>query len=260
MPLTFDKPPLDEVAISCAFLPREDLLVPHIGAFWDLVRDRYPKAQHAAPIIETGPDQWQYTPLPLPRVWLINDDTGYLIQIQQDRLIVNWRERASGRPYVRFANVLLEYRRVLDLFSRHVEAHTGRPVQATHYQLTYINVIEKGNGWSSIEDLHRVFPHMPWDSKDRFLPVPEDIAWRGNFRLPDGLGTMTANFLPGVKKSNQVPVYKFELIASSGAARGSPPDFNVWIEVAHEFIVRGFKDLTSKEMHVNHWLLQQEQS
>jgi hypothetical protein len=255
MDLTFDRPPLNEVSLGYTFLPRTDLLIPHLGRFWGEIADHYPNCQHAAPIIDNPGDQPGVLEWPLPRIWLLNESTGFLIQLQQDRFYCNWRDIGTGAPYVRFAAIRAEFDRVDALFRAYVERATGVAIKQMAYALTYVNLLKSGDGWTDVSDLPRVFPDLAWNRGDRFLPLPSHLAWNAEFPLPVGFGTLKASVLPAKLKADGRPILKFELTANSGSLGGRELEFSRWVETAHHWIVHAFKDLTGSEMHNDHWAL-----
>jgi hypothetical protein len=127
--------------------------------------------------------------------------------------------------------------------------------------LTYVNVIKVGEGWSSTGDISDVFPDFTWrgKGKERFLPAPSLMSWRLDFPLPGGLGNLSTNVQPAKLARDGEPILKFELAANSGSLGGKDIEFNDWAPVAHEWIVRAFKDLTSSKMHDKLWMLEKEE-
>ena len=258
MALTFQKPPLNEVALGYSFLPRPDLLIPHLGRFWAEIDSAYPSCQHAAPIIDNADaDAAAFGDLPLPRIWFTSKDGTRLVQLQQDRLIFNWRDTGSGEPYERFPAVQAEFERVDDLFRAYVERLSGEAIHPAMYSLTYVNMIKQGDGWSTFEDVGRVFPDLQWRAESRFLPTPSEIAWKASFALPNGFGRLTAHVQPAKLVRDSQPVLKFELTANSGSLGGRAIDRREWIDLAHNWVIQSFKDLTGNEMHQNFWLLEE---
>lgn len=257
MDLTFKNAPLNEVALGYTFLARPDLLIPHIGKFWTEIDDQYPKCQHAPAIFESS-DQAAFADLPLPRVWFISDDDTRLVQIQQDRLTFNWRDRGTGQPYIRFPAIQEEFLRIDDLFRKFVLKETGLPISPSAYNLTYVNIIKRGDGWTSYEDIHRVLPDMRWQGSGRFLRPPNHMEWKAVFPLPDEMGTLTASVQPAKLIKDLSPILKFDLTAKSESLGGKEVLLNKWIQIAHTSVVQGFRDLTGEEMHEKFWLLERE--
>ena len=252
MAISFKKPPLSEVALGYTFLPRPDLLIPHLGLFWGDVRDAYPGCQHATPIID-NPEFELVSDLPLPRVWLTSGDNARLIQLQQDRLLFNWRDSGDGTPYIRFPSIRQEFERVDALFKAHVHKLTSVALHPTSYTLTYVNLIRSGEGWSSMGDLGEIFPDLTWRSESRFLPRPTEMAWKSTFPLPDGFGSLTAHIQPGKLVRTEAPILKLELNASSGSLGGKVLDMREWVTLAHDWITQAFKDLTSTHIQEKNW-------
>src|SRR5688572_27284950 len=99
----YKNPPVVEVVLSVQFDPLNRLNVAHIGLLWSKFKDRLPlttERQPIAPIFETFglPTALQIETtftqrVPIPRVWFFNQETTDLIQIQQDRLLRNWRKK-----------------------------------------------------------------------------------------------------------------------------------------------------------------------
>lgn len=262
MAITFKKPPLSEVALGYTFLHRPDFLIPHIGSFWTKVKDNYPTVRHAQPVLDS-PEAGPFQELPLPRVWFISEDGARLIQVQQDRLIFNWRDQlvsgsTANTPYVRYPAIKAEFDRVDRLFREHIQDMTSVPVQPATYTMTYVNFLRHGEGFSSLGDIAEVFPDFSWNASDRFLPAPSLVALRLEFPLPREFGKLSVSVTPGKVSAENEPILKFELNANSGSLGGKSVDFNVWCEVAHEWIVRAFKDLTSAKMHSEYWVLERE--
>ena len=255
MAVSFKKPPINEVALGYTFLVRPDLLIPHLGRFWAEIIDAYPNCQHAPPIFD-GPDLGVLGDLPLPRIWFVSADNTRLVQLQQDRLIFNWRDVGEDRSYVRFPAIRAEFERVRDLFQKYVASVTDQPIVATGYSLAYVNIIRRTENWSSFGDVSVVFPDLLWRGENRFLPRPIEQVWKAKFSLPNDFGTILADVQPAKLVKGNDAILKFELTALSGSVGGRSIDFGEWVQVAHDWIVRSFKDLTGGEMHSKVWLLE----
>lgn len=258
MSVSFKKPPINEVALGYTFLGRPDLLIPHLGRFWAELEGAYPNCQHAAPILDDS-EQVSFTELLLPRIWFTSADSSKLVQLQQDRLIFNWREVGLGEPYCRFPAIRAEFHRVRKLFEDYVARVTGIPILPAGYNLTYVNVIKVGDGAKLFQNIGMVFPDFAWNGRPgRFLPPPSSLGWSGTFSLPDNFGTFVAEIQPGKLTKTNEPIIKFELRAGSGSLGGKTIDFDQWIDVAHTWVIHAFKDLTSEEMQSKVWFLENE--
>jgi uncharacterized protein (TIGR04255 family) len=249
MTITFDDPPLNEVALGRVFLPRPDFLIPHFGAFWELVRQDFPKVGHAPPIIGAHSDEIatvEVLPLPLPRVWLLSNDSVNLIQLQQDRFHFNWRKAADDVCYPRFGAVQQNCSRLWNLFERFVVDRTGQPLQLVHSELTYVNLIDVAPCESPFAAAERVLRNPVWTDCERFLPRPVSFSHSYNFEVPDNVGILKVSTL-SVNKRDGGKALRLELTVQSKQPEHLP--FDQWSKKAHDFLVAAFKDLTAIQMH-----------
>jgi len=183
---------------------------------------------------------------------------GYGLQVLTALDLFNWRDTDVGVEYVRFPKVKEEFDRVDSLFRNYVNKVTGVPVHPASYSLTYVNIIKQGEGWSKFDDISDVFPDFAWRGGDRFLPPPSQISCKLDFTLPNGMGNLSAHLQPAKLTKENVPILRFELVATSGSLSGKEISLNDWASVAHEWIVQAFKDLSSPSMHNKFWLIEKE--
>ena len=249
--VTFERPPLNEVVLGQTFFPRPDFLIPHIGEFSARLRDRYTKAQHAQIVLGEGE-----TPVQdsngnwIPRVWLISSDDTWLVQIQQDRLYVNWRQAGATSSYVRFPAIKAEFDRVWAILNDVVLTTTGAALQPQRLELSYTNIIPSGDAWKTVPDLRNVLKDFQWKDGARSLPAPSRYSSQLEFQLPQHETSMVVRSDIGKRTSDGLGILRVELRVT-GSAQGTSLD--EWVEAAHQHIVHGFKDLTTTEMHEKHW-------
>jgi hypothetical protein len=257
MTITFAKPPINEVVIGIAFLPRQDFLVPHFGQFWAQIRGQYPKVAHAAPIFTAGSQLVQdaVSGTWLPRVWLVSDDDSRLVQLQQDQLYVNWRQTEEAKPYPRFPVIRDEFNRVWDLFCKFLQKEMGAGPQPVRLEVSYINVIPQGEGWASVVDFGGVLRDFKWHPGQRYLPAPLRYAANFEFEMDKGI-TLAAKTAMGRRLPDNNEVLRLELVAKSVIS--GEFDMSSLVERAHDIIVNAFKDLTTDAMHRDPWQLQEQ--
>lgn len=247
MTITFDEPPLNEVALGRVFLPRPDFLVPYFGAFWELVKGEFPKVGHAPPIFEQSAESpLEVLDLPLPRVWLMSDDLTRLIQLQQNRFHYNWRRATEDIRYPRFPAVQSDCIRLWERFEQFVSELTGQPLQLKYSELTYVNLIDMEPSESPFAAAERVLLDSAWTDTSRFLPRPSGFSHSYSFDVPDGLGALNVSTV-SVSKRDGGKALKLELTVRSGQQESM--SFEEWSSKAHDFLVAAFKDLTAPRMH-----------
>ncbi len=239
------------------FKPLKALLAPHLGLFWNSIRSEFPTCREVEPLVPViesldpaalEPSQELSLPL-MPRVWFISKDSNGIVQIQRDRLLQNWRKVRPTDEYPHYTQVKEDFKKHLAAFSSFLAQNQLGSVELEQQELTYINHIHRGAGWETMSDLPKVFPDFSWRPGLRFLPEPEGIHWRTTFVLPERVGRLHVTIQNATQRSDGMPLFLVEL-----TVRGIPKDKSVetmwqWFDLAREWIVRGFTDLTGQEMH-----------
>ncbi|WP_425616035.1 TIGR04255 family protein [Anatilimnocola sp. NA78] len=168
--ITYGQPPLVEVAMSVQFAPPKGFHLGHFGVLWSLMRGDYTQAKATQPIIPIPDDfgnkgPWLPQTLRLAlidspecRLQMNSTDERWMCQVQQDRLVVNWRMREGEYPrydatWVRFKHA---WSVLHQLFKEH-ELEAARPLI---WELTYVNRIPAGELWKSPNDWPKVVPGL----------------------------------------------------------------------------------------------------
>ncbi len=121
-------------------------------------------------------------------------------------------------------------------------------------QLAYINTIPKGQGWETIADIQKILPDLCWrDRDDRFLPPLQNLYWQGGVDLPEESGQLSIKLQNAIQKAGDTPVFRLEIVAQGIGKDRSISDIWSWFDLAHKWIVRGFADLTDREVQIEHW-------
>lgn len=239
---SYVRPPLTEVACGVQFSPLP-LQTRHIGQFWTELREEYPLTQDAPPIPEVtdSPGINIMTLPPLRRVFIATKTTDYVMQVQEARFHHNWR-LTPGLQYPRFETVFSRFIQAWGRFSEFVKRQTMPEPKPNRYELTYINELE-ALGTIPVERAVKLFDWRQLNTK--FLPEPRtsNVSWA--FPLPDGKGEMNVSTNRLTRPDGRTAVVL--TLACSGPAEKFSLD--EWFGTAHEWIVRGFTDLTTEEAH-----------
>jgi uncharacterized protein (TIGR04255 family) len=257
----YEKPPVTEVVCSVLFESIETLLTPHIGLLWEKFQPDYPLCEDApplAPAIELfNPSieaKFQFTNVPpLPRVWFIRSDQTGIIQIQRDRFIHNWRKVRTEDEYLRYEKIIELFQDYLSSFNSFLNETNLGQIEPRQYELAYINQIPQGQGWDTIEDIGNIFPDFAWRAgMQRFLNDPKAISWSTSFNLPNEIGRLHAAVNQGMDINNK-PVLSFELIVRGIGKDKTNKSIKDWFDMAHEWIVYSFADLTGEKVQTDIW-------
>jgi len=251
---SYKNPPVEEVACGCVFEPLEQLKLPHIGLLWQQFRKDLPTVEHAPPIpTDTGDFVAdRATSLPWPRTWFINDAESRLVQFQPDRLYFNWRSREEEPDYPRYGEMIDGFAKYYELLEEFIAREGLGLVKPTVCELTYINHISQNQGWNDLSDMPKVFKDFCWTPQEgRFLPAPVNISWKAVFPLPNDTGVLFAKLGQAVRKNT--PLIVLELTARGIGKETTVSGMKDWFDMAREWIVKGFADLTSDEVQKTVW-------
>lgn len=150
-------PPVQEVAFTIGIDGAPGFTVLDLAALHALFEDDFPEFQEAHPLpsMVLGPPSSQTHTFTLgptpPRVWFISSDLRWLIQIQNDRIALNWRhvgDQPGQTPYPGFAQIQDRFFKVLARFTAWFADKWGQSPTFGIAELTYVDVIpmEKSPG------------------------------------------------------------------------------------------------------------------
>src|SRR6266446_8407421 len=129
----FDEPPVVETLLDVAFTPLAAWRIPHFGLFWQLIKSDYPQVEDQPPILlqrerfgeaadKPTTFEFQFLQQPEARCWFISNSQSQLIQLQNDRFILNWRKIPAEERYPHYdsirPNFEFEWSRFFDFLTR----------------------------------------------------------------------------------------------------------------------------------------------
>jgi uncharacterized protein (TIGR04255 family) len=254
----YERPPVAEVVCGITFHSLDSFLAPHLGLLWEAFRDDYPAISEQPPLqqlveVFEGPPRAQIqvsSMPPLPRTWFVSGDESKLIQVQRDRFLHNWKKVQPSDDYPRFTRVIEYFNDSFAVFQRFLSEENIGSLEPLQYELTYVNHLEKGEGWDSLEDIGDLFPDFAWRKGDgRFLPPAEGSRLHSTFLLPDRAGRLHVKIQHARRARDSAEIIVLDLTARGIGFAGSGLSMDDWFSMAREWIVRGFTDLTSTTMH-----------
>lgn len=247
----FKRPPVNEVALAVQFAPLD------VGA--------YGLAQLADDLSEVDPGHHnivERNPLPAlppkgghrgislqlvdspnpPLLWLLDQSGHRLIQLQRDRLVVNWRKLSPDEEYPSFAAILPRWEAAWSQLQSAAATQDAGEVVPNACEVSYFNAVD-----ISPEQTQDLVSAWSGTNSDGFLPPPIEARLSLRYPLPDGQGTLAIDLSPAVGPGGAVTLLRM-------TARGWPvePTENHVLDffhLAHEWIVRGFTSFTNPSMH-----------
>lgn len=253
----FERPPVTEVALGVEFTPLPVHAI-DLGSLWAGWRDEYPEVQEQPPLEPTR-DEAQgpvpvisFGPPPMNRHWFISRDRAQLLQVQQDRLIVNWRRISDGDVYPRYPSLRNTFRQrleELDLFAR-----TYGGLRITRAEVTYINDLsygadpgEEAHLASHLHDVVQLWGSVP----THHLGDPRQVRFAATFDIPDlaDSGILHVGVDP-THRLQEGKVTSLLTLTVRGRPRGeSPAEALTFLDEGRRHVVTSFTELTTQSMH-----------
>jgi uncharacterized protein (TIGR04255 family) len=284
--VSYEHPPVAEVVLAAQF-PPDTIDLEAYGRFAGEVSAELPRRsrQPVVPRNEEKFDERQAGvsfeirlegPTDLPRVVFESDDRQEVVQLQPHRLTLNWRAIVPGADYPRYPALRTRFRELMKLlFAALDDVGQDHPVELS--EVTYVNPIEfpgddaaDGVGRTH-PDLANIINRFQKRPASAFLPEAEDAHLQVRWRIPDAAGMPAGRLYlsvePGMRPSRLksaalatpdvpppglTPIYLVNLTARVMPNGGTVDRAMKALDVGHEWVVRGFDDLTTDEMH-RHW-------
>jgi uncharacterized protein (TIGR04255 family) len=267
--VSFEHPPVAEVALSVQF-PPDTVDVEALGLFGRAVRRELPVRQRqpiAPPMVET----FDLVPLPqtieihlegptsLPRTWFLSEDGVQLVQLQHDRMTMNWRELDRDVDYPRYVKLRERFEEILRHLTDALD-ELGQPHPVNLCEVTYVNPVDDETPRTPAAghpDLAKIINRLRTRPRDAFLPEAEDAQLQARWRIPAQElaredppgGRLYLSAAPGFKPPENAPIYLVNLTARVIPSHGDSANVLQALDVGHKWVVLGFKDLTTPRMH-----------
>ncbi len=260
----FDRPPVIEVVYGTQFKQLSGLQTPTLGLFWQKIRHDYPKFQEM-PVLGTvierfdseqmlpGPQVELLAGPPIPRVFFIDHTGNWVLQLQNDRFLHNWRKVTDDDVYPRFPAASTKFFEAWDRFLSFCREESLPPPAINQLELTYINHIHVRDPGSPLGEIESVFPDLRWRERHEFLPHPETLAWKTSFLLPEQQGRLHVSLRHATRRKDKLPLLLFELTARGMPSEATLSAMKDWFALGREWIVRGFTDLTGERTQNEIW-------
>lgn len=260
----YEKPPVIEVVYGIQFAPLPELRTPLIGLLWQSIKSEYPKFQEMpvlSPVIERfdqeGKTEQATLELlegaPLPRMFFLDSNENWVMQIQNDRFLHNWKKVKDTDVYPRYGVVSDRFFKAWDRFCEFSRSEGVSQPKINQLELTYINHIPVPGNRTVTEEIAAVFPDIFWRTNRGFLPAPESLAWKTSFLFPKNQGRLHISLRHVLRRKDKIPTLLLELTARGVPSTLEPSHVRDWFSLGREWIVRGFSDLTDLSVQKNIW-------
>jgi len=262
---SFRKPPVIETALSVQFQPLKGMSNAYLGLFWQRVRETYPKLQDAAPIepqIERfGSDvpRARFPQLriaaahPAARLRMSSEDGHQMLQLQNGRLIFNWRRLDGGQEYPRWTTVEPQFRdavRELSAFAKDEKLGTIEPNQ---WEVTYVNHLIHGREWQSQADWPEVLPGIIGAADAVSSGSLESMGFHTRYTLGEDAGRLHIELTHGFDGPDEDADELLVLQLTSRGGVDDSRDLTAGMRLGREAIVRSFAEITGERVRRDVW-------
>lgn len=251
----YTRPPVVEVALAIQFDSAIGYKARHLAEIARHWENDYPNVEERTPLPMMGLGSESPTvtldvgdETAVPRLWLQNNAGDRVVQLQQDRIVVNWRQESDKGTYPRYKSIRQALLDTWDTFRTAVTDLSLEMPPPSVCEAQYINHLRAEQGWRSIEDTARLI--APWGGtmSDEFLPTDAHGMFLSHFHLPDERGWLNIEGWPTGRGANE----KMLVLNLTSRGRASSPKISGaldFMDLAHEWIVRGFTSMTTSEAH-----------
>ncbi|MBE9226262.1 TIGR04255 family protein [Phormidium sp. LEGE 05292] len=238
----FTKSPLTEVVCGVEFNAPEFSSV-HFGLYWQTIKDRFPSPPLDRPPI--GEVEILSILPNLRRVWFESLDKKQLIQLQSNRFHYNWRSQNEDDEYPHFKEIYPKFEQEWQHFQTWWQQYNSDnlPLGKIHYELTYMNQIDKKFGWDNPRDNYKIFTFVGKKWSDNLKKATNFNAGI-EFDISENVGKLIVRLNQIVNPKDDNNVLLFELTARSVDTK---LDIREWFDLAHKYTVDAFLELIQEE-------------
>ena len=256
MPRVFKNPPINEVVIASYFTPEVAALrSEHIGLFWDRIKHEFPVVRQQPPVgPPVGPPISADEPFPMPRYWFVANDDVYLIQVQKNAFILNWRYRGSNE-YPRFhKDIKPTFDKYHQLFDEFVRTEIDPPSLSIDLcELTYINTIEQCEFWKGPQDTSNVIPEFSAISPNTKASNLLGFNCQYAYRIEANLELFVVIRNGVVPQKTNVPTLIIEIKGGGRLGQATKAMADKWFDQAHDAIIDCFENMTNPAIQDKYW-------
>lgn len=257
----FQRPPVVETVMALQFAPLKGWSVIHLGLFWDLIRQQYPRYQIQPPIsseielrlgirtIAPGASPVDFGENLPVRAWFFDRSETRLIQLQNNAFIHNWRKTAETQPYQHYDVIKPIFQDEWNRFKGFLRDKGLPEPQVWQCEVTYVNHIVRGEGWDTLAELADVITFWGNEPSTGFLPAIQAGSFAAVFPMSDGSGHLHVIGQPAVRKSDSKEILQINVSARGKPRSTKTEDVFAWLDLGHDWVVHGFKDVTTQKMH-----------
>ncbi len=250
----FWTPPLTQVAQAIEFAPLRGFHIPHIGLLWEPIREEFPK-YNVIPSLPASQDTYSWEEARSRqgvsvavnifdvRCQFLHKDGHRLLQIQNDRLVQNWR--GTGSEYPKFEAVHACFIKEWERFVAFTKAEKMSSPSVAQCEITYVNELPQGQGWETLDDVGGLF--RSWGFGVEGHPAPETIGMQVNY-LVDKTTRLRVEIKHMVNSSDLSESLQVILRTRGRPAGNSSSEITQWMQKARDYANNAFRAIMSESI------------
>jgi uncharacterized protein (TIGR04255 family) len=258
--IDFDAPPLVEVAYSIQFEAIPNFHIAMFGVIWETFRECYPIVEYAQNIQHIVEKFGVVSDRPQPGLQLVNspfnteramfysEDKQFLIQIQDDRFVFNWRKYGiQDCVYPRYEVIKKRFLDELLSFQQVLEKNNFEPLVFDQMEMTYINHIDLDLS-SANEVFKNIFDNSSFTEDAEIerinLDIKQLLKYEGR-----RIGRTHTSIQQGNRLSDKSELFVLKFITRAHPVGDGIEGVLPVIELMRNTINNRFKSITSEKMH-----------
>ena len=260
-PVNFESPPVIGVALGVEFGGPVMAEISATADFWPRIREQYPQADKLPALTSMAEDFNVTTSQTIEvrlgnggpqRYWFRSADESYTVQVQENRLALNWDRTADAPVYPRYQAVRRRFHELYQAFTEVADDRLLADNPPAWCAVTYTNDISHPDSADPLSGpLDDILCFVGRPESD-VLPPIEDTALRQRrlIRAADGSprGRLYIEAIPTVDAEAR-PGYRLTLRVVCRPDSGDAAGVFRCHDEGRELIVKSFRDITTEKMH-----------
>ncbi len=245
----FDERPPIEMVAGIRFVPASGLRLFALSGLVEKWEKLYPNVREVDPLLdwfEPGlPDPLHFTVGHPFRLWFLDESEQELVQLQADRLLVNWR-MLDGGAYPGYPHIKERLLERLDGVNEFLQLQQTNPVQVVGAEISCINSVSvNGRSGGALERVLRPWQRDPLGQ----LGMPDfatcTLAYSVAISCSDAPGQLVVEAKPNRTAAGHSTMslsLTFRSVVKPAASIGT------YLDEMHRHIISGFLGLTPEEL------------
>jgi len=269
----FDNPPVFETLLGVQFRALPGIRNAHYGLLWEKLRqqgfvniEEHPPLIHVLEQQEQQTRAWTWTlslgdPAPQTlRQWYLSDESSEgqrLIQVQNDRFIVNWRRKSlQEAQYPSYDENKQEFKRFYEQFGKFIEDEALGVIAIDQAEMVYINQIPFTDDCdTALEMMAKCFPAwVPGKNEQYKFGTNTSASNNLSFWIDELAGKLYIETRSVTVRDTKEKVLDLRLTTRGRPQNGDNKSIGLeqlmrWFDLSHYIITSSFANVTSKSMH-----------